>query len=236
MACAAGPNLITIQIKEQGCEELLHDGSRARALTRAPYKSAQAPRRYCDLATLIRRAPARCGNVRLVAIDGPGGAGKSLFADRLAGYLGDAPIVHTDDFASWDEPIDWWHRLEADVLGPMERGQPVRYQAYDWVRRQLGEWRELRASEVVLLEGVSSSRRAVADRLALAIWIETSREVRLARGIARDGEAMRPQWDSWMEEEDAHYARDRTKERADVIIAGAPSVAHDPESQYVRLE
>jgi len=110
-----------------------------------------------------------------VAIDGPGGAGKSLFADRLAGYLGDAPIVHTDDFASWDEPIDWWHRLEADVLGPMERGQPVRYQAYDWVRRQLGEWRELRASEVVLLEGVSSSRRAVADRLAL-------REASLATG------------------------------------------------------
>jgi hypothetical protein len=145
-----------------------HDGSGARALTRAPRKSALVRRptarsaarfahqvtvgRYGDLATLIRRAPARCGNVRLVAIDGPGGAGKSLFADRLAGYLADAAILHTDDFASWDEPIDWWHRLEADVLDPMERGESVRYQAYDWVRRQLGEWRELRATEVVLLE------------------------------------------------------------------------------------
>jgi uridine kinase len=209
---------------------------REQALTRAPKKPAQARRSYDDLATLIRRAPARCGSVRLVAIDGPGGAGKSLLADRLAGYLGDAPIVHTDDFASWDEPINWWHRLEADVLRPLERGQPVRYQAYDWVRRQLGEWRELRASEVVLLEGVSSSRRAVADRLALAVWVETPREIRLARGIARDGEAMRPQWQKWMAEEDAHYARDRTKARADLIIAGAPSLAHDPELQYVRIE
>ena len=204
-------------------------------MTRAPKKSAQARRSFGDLATLIRSAPARCGNVRLVAIDGRGGAGKSLFADRLADCLGDAPILHTDDFASWDEPIDWWHRLEADVLGPMERGEPVRYQAYDWVRRKLGEWRELHVSEVVLLEGVSSSRRAVADRLSLAIWVEAPRQVRLARGIARDGEAMRHQWEKWMAEEDGHYARDRTKERADVIIAGAPSVAHDPESQYVRL-
>ena len=191
--------------------------------------------RYADLARLIRHAPPRCGNVRLVAIDGPGGAGKSVFADRLAGILGNAPIVHTDDFASWDEPIEWWHRLEAEVLGPLGRGEPVRYRAYDWLNRQLGEWRELRASDVIVLEGVSSARRAVAGRLSLAIWVETPRATRLARGIARDGEAMRPQWEQWMAEEDAHYARDRTRERADVIVDGAPSIAHESDSEYVRL-
>ncbi len=191
--------------------------------------------RYADLATLVRRAPPRCGDVRLVAIDGPGGAGKSVFADRLAEFLGNAPIVHTDDFASWDEPVDWWHRLEAEVLGLLERGEPARYQAYDWFKRQLGEWREVRASDVAVLEGVSSARRAVAGRLSLAIWVETPREARLARGIARDGEAMRSQWKQWMAEEDAHYAVDRTRNRADVIVDGAPSIPHDPESQYVRL-
>jgi uridine kinase len=190
--------------------------------------------RYADLATSVRRAPPRCGDVRLVAIDGPGGAGKSVFAGRLAKCLGDAPIVHTDDFASWDEPIEWWHRLEAEVLGPLERGEPVRYQAYDWVKRQLGNWRELPASDVVVLEGVSSGRRAVADRLSLAIWVETPRGARLGRGIARDGQAMRPQWEQWMAEEEAHYALERTRDRADVIADGAPSMAHDPESEYVR--
>ena len=190
--------------------------------------------RHADLATLVRRAPPRCGDVRLVAIDGPGGAGKSVFADRLAGFLGNAPIVHTDDFASWDEPIDWWDRLEAEVLGPLERGQPGRYRAYDWVKRQLGEWRVLPASDVVVLEGVSSARRAVAGRLSLAIWVETPRGVRLARGIARDGDAMRPRWETWMAEEDAHYAVDRTRDRADVIVDGAPSIAHEPELEYVR--
>lgn len=191
--------------------------------------------RYTDLATMIRRAPARCGSVRLVAVDGPGGAGKSVFADRLAHVLGDVPIVHTDDFASWDEPIDWWPRLEAEVLGPLARGEPVRYQAYDWLGRQLGDWRELRASDVVLLEGVSSARRAVAERLSVKIWVDTPGDVRLARGIARDGETMRPQWKTWMAEEDAHYATDRGRERADVIVDGAPSLMHDPETQFVRL-
>lgn len=184
---------------------------------------------------MIRESPARCGQVRLVAIDGPGGAGKSVFADRLAGFLGGAPVVHTDDFASWDEPLDWWPRLEAEVLGPLERGEPVRYRAYDWLRRQLGDWREISERDVVLLEGVSSARRAVADRLTFAIWIETPRTARLARGITRDGESMLAQWETWMAEEDVHFAVDGSRDRADVVVDGAPSLSHDPESEHLRL-
>jgi uridine kinase len=184
---------------------------------------------------MVHAAPARCGPVRLVAVDGPGGAGKSVLADRLAHHLGGVPVIHTDDFASWDEPIHWWHRLEHDVLGPLERGEPVRYQAYDWSARQLGDWRELTLSDVVVLEGVSSARREVAARLSLAIWVERPRVVRLARGLDRDGVDMRPQWEAWMAEEDAHYAVNRTSERADVIVDGAPSLAHDPNSEFVRL-
>jgi uridine kinase len=199
--------------------------------------SSMTPRieAYRDLAAMVRAAPARCGTIRLVAVDGPGGAGKSVLADRLARHLGDVPIIHTDDFASWDEPIHWWRRLEDAVLGPLERGQRVTYQAYDWASRQLGAWRELPASDVVVLEGVSSARRAVADRLSVAIWVETPRAARLARGIDRDGEEMRGHWDAWMGEEDAHYAADRTSERADVIVDGAPTLPHDPGQQVVRL-
>lgn len=190
---------------------------------------------FAELAEAVRRALPRCGPVRLVAIDGPGGAGKSVFAERLARSLGGVPVIHTDDFASWDDPRGWWPRLEREVLAPLEQGQPVTFQAYDWVHRRLGEWRRIRASDVVLVEGVSSARQAVAERLSLAVWIETPSVECLTRGLARDGVAMRQQWERWMAEEEAHFALDRTWERAHVIVDGAPSLPHDPESEFVSL-
>ena len=44
---------------------------------------------------------------KIIAIDGPGGAGKSSFAEQLSQNLGNAPILHTDDFASWENPLNW---------------------------------------------------------------------------------------------------------------------------------
>jgi uridine kinase len=191
--------------------------------------------RFADLAAAIRNAPPRCGPVRLAAIDGPGGAGKSLFAQRLASHLGGVPVVHTDDFASWENPVNWWGRLEDEVLEPLAAGQPVRYRAYDWSTRRLGEWRDLPQSDLVLLEGVTSARRALADRLSLSIWMEAPLPVRLARGIERDGPAMHDQWERWMASEETHFGRDRPMDRADVIVDGAPSIVHDPKAEFVCL-
>jgi hypothetical protein len=188
---------------------------------------------FADLGRQIEESPARCGLVRLVAIDGHGGAGKSTFAAHLAAALGDAPTIHTDDFASWQEPIEWWPRLEAEVLKPLQSGAPVRYRAYDWDSRELGAERELPIGEVVLIEGVSSARRAVTARLSVAIWVESPRQVSLARGIARDGEPMREQWLRWLADEEAFYARDPVAERADLIVDGAPSLAYDPDTEFV---
>jgi predicted Ser/Thr protein kinase len=44
---------------------------------------------------------------KIIAIDGPGGAGKSSFAEQLSQQLGNVPIIHTDDFASWENPLNW---------------------------------------------------------------------------------------------------------------------------------
>lgn len=189
---------------------------------------------FAELAGRILARPARCGPVRLVAIDGPGGAGKSTFAARLADALGHAPVVHTDDFASWDNPLNWWPRLERQVLQPLGAGRTGRFQRYDWDRRALAEWREVPAVGVLILEGVSSARRAVAQRLTYTVWIQVDPEVRLRRGLERDGQEALGLWRGWMADEDRHFAQDQTVQRADLLVNGDPRIPHEPRLTFVR--
>lgn len=187
--------------------------------------------RYADLARRIRARPSR--RSRLVAVDGRGGAGKSVFAARLSAALHHAPIVHTDDFATGAPGDEWWPRLKSQVIEPLAEGVPARYRRYDWRQRRFAEWHEVQPAPVVIVEGVSSARRATADALTLAIWIHAPRPNRLARGLDRDGEAARSNWERWMAEEDEHFRRDATIERCEVIVDGSPSIPHDPEREFV---
>ncbi|MEO6711957.1 MAG: uridine kinase [Mycobacteriales bacterium] len=173
------------------------------------------------LAQILAR-PAING-VRLVAIDGPGGAGKSTFAGELAAAA-DAPIVEIDDFISWLDLSDWWPRLEQQVIEPLLAGRDAHYQQRDWTGDEfgdsLGEWATLPWAPLVILEGITSARRAVADRLAYAVWVEAPREVCLSRGLSRDGgETRRELWTRWQLEEDQWFAADGTRERADLVIS-----------------
>jgi uridine kinase len=157
----------------------------------------------------------------VTAVDGPGGAGKSTFAARLSAALGGVPIVHTDDFASWDDPLDWWPRLIEQVLEPLAAGKAARFQRYDWTTRSLDGWREVDAGHVIL-EGVSANRLAFCAYVGFAIWVETPRPVRLARGLERDGVEMREQWRAWMAAEDDYLARESPDERSDLVVSGLP--------------
>jgi uridine kinase len=188
---------------------------------------------YEAIAAEIRSRTARLGRVRLVAVDGPGGAGKTSVARRLAAALGGAPIVETDDFASWERPHDWWPRLEREVLEPLAAGEAATYRAYDWEKRRLGRRKRVDVADVVVLEGVSSGRRAIVDRLSFLVWIDAPPAERLARGIRRDGEARRADWERWMAEEAAFYADDPVRQRADLVVDGDPSIEHDPDREVI---
>ncbi len=176
--------------------------------------------RTVQLRALADMITARPGPVRLVAVDGPGGAGKSTFAAALAGELG-APVVHTDDFASWDNPIDWWPRLLDQVIEPLVDGQSARYQRYDWGSESLAEWIDVDPVPVVVIEGVTAGRAEWRRHLSFIVWIETPRVERLRRGLERDGEDAAAQWESWGADEDRHYAADPTRRHADVVVDGA---------------
>ena len=158
---------------------------------------------------------------RIVAIDGCGGAGKSTLARQLATALDGAPIIPTDDFASWDNQFDWWPRLLEQVIAPLARGDLARYQRFDWKRRELAEWIQLPPKpDTVIIEGVTAIRREFDPYLAYRIWVDSPPAVRLRRGLERDGEAMRSQWDRWMAAEAAYVESHRPIDRADAVVAG----------------
>lgn len=188
-------------------------------------------RTYDDLA---RELLATDGDVRLVGVDGCGASGKTTFASRLARAAGDVPVVHTDDFASFDEPTQWWPRMLAEVIDPLSRGQAASFRPYDWVRRQQSaETIVIAPAALVLIEGVGATRQAWRDRLAARIWVEAPHDVRLRRGLERDGAHMREFWTWWMAEEDGYVAAEAPETHADLRVDGDPSVVHDPDAEFV---
>jgi uridine kinase len=186
-----------------------------------------------DLAARVRAAPARLGDVRLVCIDGPAGSGKTTLAGRLAAALGDAAaVVHLDDlYAGWTI-TGAVSRLRAGVLRPLAVGRPGSYHRYDWTaERFAAEPTTVPVRPVLLVEGCGSSPRSLDPWTALRIWVEAPARLRMARGLARDGAGLQPQWRRWQATEAVEFAREDTRARADLRLDGA-AVAELPEGTF----
>lgn len=186
--------------------------------------------------------------LRLVGIDGPGGAGKSTLAQALAQALTqaltrelaqtpadgrpEAVVIHGDDFYGPEERAwrDWspregyqhffdHRRLEHDLLLPLRRGAPARFQCYDWSTRELGDWAELAPRGIVIVEGVYTLRSWLRPHWDLAVYVDTPREVRIRRLHAR-GEND-PGWiAAWVAAEDYYLEVERPAEAADIVVPG----------------
>ena len=112
------------------------------------------------------------------------------------------------------------------------RGGAAQYQRYDWPSETLAEWHTIEPAPIVIIEGVSAGRSEWAAHLSFLIWIETPPEERLRRGVNRDGIAALNDWEAYQASEDAHYERDPTRERADVVIDGTHPVERPRTDRY----
>lgn len=185
-----------------------------------------SPDAWAVLALALDR-PARLGSssvpVRLVCVDGPAGSGKTTLAAAVAAAAAarhvPARVVHMDDlYAGWGGLADAPATVARDLVGPLREGRPGGYRRYDWVEGRFAEWVEVPPVDLLLLEGVASGATAYADAATLMVFVDAPADVRLDRGLARDGEQMRPRWEAWRRDEERHFTRDRTRERADVHL------------------
>ena len=189
-----------------------------------------------ELAARLDAAPARLGDVRLVCIDGPAGSGKTTVAGRLAAALGDAAaLMHLEDlYAGWTL-TGAVARLRAGVLRPLADGRTGTYHCYDWATERFSaEPTAVPIRPVLLVEGCGSSPRCLDPWATMRIWVEAPAQLRVARGLARDGDGMEAQWRRWQVTEAAEFAREDTRGRADVRLDGA-SPEFLPEGTFALL-
>jgi hypothetical protein len=123
------------------------------------------------------------------------------------------------------------------VLTPLVAGADAHYQVRDWANDEFGTsldgWKTVAWAPLVILEGVTCTRLAAAHRLAYKIWVEAPEDLRLRRGLERDGTDHRQLWLTWMAEERELFAADGTRARAELRVSGHPTVPHDPETEVV---
>jgi uridine kinase len=188
------------------------------------------------------RAQLQGDGVTVVGIDGPGGSGKSTLARMLIDGWRGAVVVEMDDFyvpaaelaadPGRDEKWGRWvdrERVIAEVLAPLRAGKNASYRRLDWETDRLIEGRTVSAGSVVLLEGVYSTSAPLRKYVDYTIWVTCPYELRLTRGIERDGEQMRVRWvDQWIPAEERYLRGERPDLGADLHLDGGSTAGMEP--------
>ncbi len=168
----------------------------------------------------------------LVGIDGPGGAGKSVLAASLARKDSRTSVVPIDDFhvprdrrvRGRDAVLTPWKNIEVsrllqEVLQPLAARKEGGYRRYDWGSDALAERRVIPAGGLVFVEGVYALIAPLTGYYQFKVWMDCPRELRLARGLARDGQEALAQWrDEWMPAEDRYASTQRPMDLADLLL------------------
>ena len=181
---------------------------------------------------LLGERPATLGEGRLVCIDGPAGSGKTTLAaavdegfdklnrrtDRLDRRS--CRLLHMDDlYPGWsglpriDEQLD-------GLLTPLGEGRTGSYRRYDWVAGEFAETVTVEPVPLLVLEGVGSGASRFDPLRTVLVWVEAPYDLRMRRGIERDGDTFAPYWEQWAADERGLFARERTRERADLVVDG----------------
>jgi uridine kinase len=160
----------------------------------------------------------------VLAIDGPAGSGKSTLAGEIArAFAGtyDIEIIHLDElYNGWDDALSQELFLRISQLIAAQRaGKTTDLAIYDWSAAAFSGSREVKAVQLLIIEGVGSSNLQLHANLTTSIWLDIDQSIGLARVLERDGDEIRGEMVKWQKMESEYFARDLTRERADFILS-----------------
>ena len=178
-----------------------------------------------DAALIVELAVSRSptlGTGRLLCVDGPAGSGKTTLGAALAERTG-AQLIHGDELMEGWRGLDAVGRQLVTLTEALAAGRAGTYQHFDWHLHRYDHDVAVPAAPWLVVEGVGSGAAALAAYTTVLVWVEVDDELRLSRGMKRDGEQMRQHWLTFMDDERRLFARERTRERADVLVDGTGS-------------
>ena len=116
-------------------------------------------------------------------------------------------MVHLDDlYEGWSGLPTVDAQLEG-LLRPLAEGLAGGYRRWDWPGDRWAETVTVEPGPLLVLEGVGSGAGRCADLHTVLAWVEAPHDLRLRRGLDRDGDAFAPHWERWAAAEAELFAR-----------------------------
>ena len=190
-----------------------------------------------ELVDKVNESSKKCGQTKIIVIDGPAGSGKTTLAKSLSGLLENCPIIHMDEiYDGWENALSpkTFKDLVEWIINPLLENNSIEYIKYDWNLEQRIEKVVINNSKVIIIEGVGSSSFEISKYASLKLWIEVNKETGINRVLTRDGLQIQEQMKTWQSQESKFFIENNSKENSDIWIDGDPVVKIDTSSQFVR--
>ena len=190
-----------------------------------------------EISQYVKDSAIKCGQTKLIVIDGPAGSGKTTLAKSISILLEKCFVVHMDDiYEGWSSALSplTTNNLVNWIINPLLQKNPIKFQKYNWIKEKREEELEINPPQFLIIEGVGSSVLEVAKHACLRIWIEVSPEIGMSRVLHRDGSQIQEQMKNWQNQETKFFKQNKSKENSDIWIDGDPVVKIDTSSQFVR--
>lgn len=176
-----------------------------------------------QLLAAIEGSTQTCGQVRVIAIDGPAGSGKTTLAEQLSAILSDCQVIHMDDlYNGWNQDLvsELATRIRQQILQPLQQNQLAQYSKYDWHQGAFTKIVTLSKCSYLILEGVGAANPKLGEYFALTIWVQAPPKLLLDRLIQRDGPQYIEQLISWQQHEAKYFDLLSVKSACDVVVPG----------------